>query len=169
MKTAENIFVAINRWILIAIMIAMAVIVFTNVLLRFFTNQSITWSDEVARHLMIWLTFLGAGITLRHGALVAIDNLQLAASPRVAKLMRIMVAIILLAFFVVMIWAGKTYVGKTMRQLTPSTRIPFGYIYLAIPIGFSLMIAHFLLVIRAFIAHGMGGLQQDDEAPPVAG
>ncbi|MCX8998079.1 TRAP transporter small permease [Rhizobiaceae bacterium BDR2-2] len=169
MKTAEKIFVDINRWVLIAIMVTMAVIVFLNVLLRFFTNQSITWSDEVARHLMIWLTFLGAGITLRYGGLVAIDNLQLSASPRAAKIMRILVAAILLAFFVVMIWAGKTYVGRTMRQLTPSTRIPFGYVYMAIPIGFSLLIAHFLLVIRAFVGHGMSVLQEEDEAPPVAG
>lgn len=169
MKKAEDLFVAINRWALILIMVVMAIIVFLNVILRFFTNDSITWSDEVARHLMIWLTFIGAGITLRHGGLVAIDNLQMTASPQAAKILRILVAAVLLAFFVVMIWAGKTYVGRTMRQLTPSTRIPFGYIYMAIPIGFSLLIAHFLLVIRAFVNHGMGGLQHDDEAPPVAG
>src|SRR3546814_7518686 len=36
------------------------------------------WSDEVARHLMIWLTFIGAGLTLRHGGLVAIGNVQTA-------------------------------------------------------------------------------------------
>src|SRR3546814_2692288 len=63
-----------------------------------FTNHSITWSDEVARHLMIWLTFIGAGLTLRHGGLVAIDNVQTAMSPRNARLMRIVVADIMFAF-----------------------------------------------------------------------
>src|SRR5690606_40144365 len=75
-RKAETIFIEANRWALIAILSLMAVLVFTNVCLRYFTNHSITWSDEVSRHLMIWLTFIGAGLTLRHGGLVAIDNLQ---------------------------------------------------------------------------------------------
>lgn len=169
MKKAEDLFVAANRWALIILMVAMGIIVFLNVILRFFTNQSITWSDEVSRHLMIWLTFLGAGITLRHGGLVAIDNLQLSSSRRTALLLRILVAVIMLAFFLVMIWVGKIYVERTMRQLTPSTRIPFGYIYMAIPIGFTLLIVHFLLVIRTYLSHGMGGLLSSDDGPPMLG
>lgn len=168
MKKAEDLFVAANRWILIAILSGMAVLVFLNVSLRYLTNNSITWSDEVARHLMIWLTFIGAGLTLRHGGLVAIDNVQIAVSPRSARLMRIAVAIVMFAFFATMIWAGKTYVERTMFQTTPSTRIPFGYIYLAMPIGFALLVIHFLLVLKAYLHGGMSALQGEDEAPPVA-
>jgi TRAP-type C4-dicarboxylate transport system permease small subunit len=169
MKKAESIFVEANRWALIAIMTAMACIVFLNVCLRYFTNQSITWSDEVSRHLMIWLTFIGAGTAFRHGSLVAIDNLQVALTDRNARIVRMIVALIMMAFFVVMIWVGKTYVQRTMFQMTPSTRIPFGYIYLAMPIGFTLLIVHFLFVLRTYLAGGMSALQGDDEAPPVAG
>lgn len=168
MNKAETIFVEVNRWVLIAIMVAMAVLVFMNVTLRYLTNHSITWSDEVARHLMIWLTFIGAGLTLRHGGLIAIDNVHMVVSERSARIMRIVSAIIMFAFFVVMIWAGKTYVQRTMFQMTPSTRIPFGYIYLAMPIGFSLLIVHFLFILRTYIVGGMSALQGDDDTPPVA-
>lgn len=168
MSKAETIFVGANRWAMIAILSTMAVLVFMNVCLRYFTNHSITWSDEVSRHLMIWLTFIGAGLTLRHGGLVAIDNLQIALSERNARLVRIFVAIIMLTFFVTMIWAGKIYVERTMFQTTPSTRIPFGYIYLAMPIGFGLLIVHFLLVLKAYLKGGMSALQGEDDAPPVA-
>jgi TRAP-type transport system small permease protein len=168
MQKIERIFVEANRWALIAILSAMAVLVFLNVILRYLTNHSITWSDEVSRHLMIWLTFIGAGITLRHGGLVAIDNLQAALGDRKARLLRLVVAAIMLAFFVMMIWVGKTYVERTMFQTTPSTRIPFGYIYLAMPIGFGLLIVHFLFVLRTYLAGGMSGLQGDSDTPPVA-
>lgn len=168
MRKAETIFLEANRWALIGILSAMAFLVFTNVTLRYVTNHSITWSDEVARHMMIWLTFIGAGLTLRHGGLVAIDNLQLALSERKAFLVRILVAIIMLAFFVTMIWAGKSYVERTMFQTTPSTRIPFGYIYLAMPIGFGLLIVHVLLVLKTYLKGGMSALQGEDDAPPVA-
>jgi TRAP-type C4-dicarboxylate transport system permease small subunit len=168
MQKIERIFVEANRWALIAILCVMAILVFLNVVLRYLTNHSITWSDEVSRHLMIWLTFIGAGITLRHGGLTAVDNIQLAASERKARLMRIASAAIMFAFFLVMIWAGKMYVERTMFQTTPSTRIPFGYIYLAMPIGFTLLIVHLLFVLRAYIAGGMTALQGDDDLPPVA-
>lgn len=168
MRKFEYLFVEANRWALILLLSAMAILVFANISLRYFTNHSITWSDEVARHMMIWLTFIGAGITLRHGGLTAVDNFQISASPRNAKLMRIVVAVIMMAFFAVMIWVGKIYVGRTMFQMTPSTRIPFGYIYLAIPIGFGLLVMHLLFVLKAYLAGGMAALQGDDDMPPVA-
>lgn len=167
MHKAETIFVEVNRWALIVILSAMAIIVFMNVCLRYFTNHSITWSDEVSRHLMIWLTFIGAGLTLRHGGLVAIDNVQVALSERNAYFVRILVTIIMLAFFATMIWAGKFYVERTMFQTTPSTRIPFGYIYLAMPIGFGLLIIHLLLILKAYLNGGMSALQGDDDALPI--
>jgi TRAP-type C4-dicarboxylate transport system permease small subunit len=168
MQKIETIFVEANRWALIGILSAMAVLVFVNVSLRFLTNHSITWSDEVARHLMIWLTFIGAGITLRHGGLTAVDNVQISVSPRNARLLRGLCAVIMFAFFAVMIWAGKNYVGRTMLQTTPSTRIPFGYIYLAMPVGFILLILHLLFVLRTYLAGGMSALQGDEDLPPVA-
>ena len=168
-RKAETIFVEANRWAMIAILSVMAGLVFSNVCLRYFTNHSITWSDEVARHLMIWLTFIGAGLTLRHGGLVAIDNLQAAMGERSGRIIRAIVAAIMIIFFLTMIWAGKIYVERTMFQTTPSSRIPFGYIYLAMPIGFGLLILHLLLVLRTYLAGGMGALQQGDDVPPVAG
>ena len=53
-------------------------------------------------------------------------------------------------------------------QTTPSTQIPFGYIYLAIPIGFTLLTIHLLLVLRTYVIGGMSALQGEDDLPPVA-
>src|SRR5450830_1767416 len=65
----ERILVACNRWVLILLLLVMACIVFANVVLRYTTGDSIVWAEEVARHLMIWGTFLGAGLVLRLGAM----------------------------------------------------------------------------------------------------
>ena len=50
-----------NRWAVIAILAAMATMVFVNVVLRFTTDHSLLWVEEASRYLMIWLTFLGCG------------------------------------------------------------------------------------------------------------
>lgn len=56
---------------LIALALAvMVVLVFGNVILRYAFNSGITVSEEVARWLFVWLTFLGAIVALKeHGHL----------------------------------------------------------------------------------------------------
>ena len=85
--------VAANRWLLILLLLAMAIIIFSNVVLRYSTGDSIIWAEEVARHMMIWVAFLGAGLALRFGGHVAIDNLHRAVSTRMARVMRTVVVV----------------------------------------------------------------------------
>lgn len=151
MNTFERYFLGANRWALIVLLAAMAVIIFVNVALRYLTNQSIEWAEEVSRHMMIWLTFLGAGPVLRYGGHIAIENLQDALPRSLAIAIRVFVALLLFAFFGFMIWYGWLYVGRTMFQLTAATQIPFAYIYLAMPVGGVLLIVHFLLVLRGYV------------------
>ncbi len=54
----------------------MSVIIFVNVAMRYLTSNSLEWAEEVSRHMMIWLTFLGAGPVLRYGGHIAVENLQ---------------------------------------------------------------------------------------------
>ncbi|HRP78810.1 MAG TPA: TRAP transporter small permease [Aquamicrobium sp.] len=152
MRKAEDVFVELNKWAVILLLGAMSVIVFTNVSLRYLTNYSIPWAEEVARYLMIWMTFLGAGLTLRYGGHVAITNLMDALSPRGQRLLRAVIVVGLLAFFVVMIWVGYNYAMRMRFQLTPATRIPFSTIYAAIPVGFALLAVHLLLIVRGYVA-----------------
>ncbi|MFT4195535.1 TRAP transporter small permease, partial [Ottowia sp.] len=57
MQAFERIFLAVNRWALILLLAAMSVIIFTNVVMRYTTHESLEWAEEVSRHMMIWLTF----------------------------------------------------------------------------------------------------------------
>ncbi len=151
MQTFERIFVAINKWVVVLLLAAMSTIVFANVSLRYLSNFSITWAEEVARYLMIWMTFLGAGLSLRVGGHVAITNLHDFLGTRSQRALRAFVGLLLVCFFIAMMWIGYEYMSRMGRQLTPATRLPFSYIYAAMPIGFALMIVHFLLIARSYI------------------
>jgi len=151
LKTFERYFLGANRWALIVLLAAMACLIFVNVALRYLTNQSIEWAEEVSRHLMIWLTFLGAGPVLRYGGHIAIDNLQDALPVRFAIVVRVFVALLLFAFFGLMVWYGWLYMGRTMFQLTAATQIPFAYIYAAMPVGGVLMLVHWALIVRSYV------------------
>jgi TRAP-type C4-dicarboxylate transport system permease small subunit len=151
MKTFERYFLGANRWALILLLAAMSVIIFVNVAMRYITHNSLEWAEEVARHMMIWLTFLGAGPVLRYGGHIAVENLQ-DSLPRAGGIaMRALVALLLFAFFGFMVWYGWLYTQRTLFQLTPVTQIPFGYIYSAMMIGGVLLIVHFLLIVRGYV------------------
>ena len=150
----ERILVACNRWLLILLLLAMACIVFANVVLRYTTGDSIVWAEEVARHLMIWVTFLGAGLVLRFGGHVAIDNLHQAVSTRSARWLRTLVGVGIGIFCLVMTYFSVLYVWATRFQTTAATDIPISFIYVAMPVGFLLMFVHLLFIVRGYIADG---------------
>lgn len=151
---AERIFIALNQWVLIGLLSAMSCIVFANVALRYLTNDSIVWAEEVARYLMIWMTFLSAGLALRGGMLVAVSHLHSRLPPVLRFAARLLILALLLIFFLWMIYAGWDYLNRMGRQLTPATRVSFSYIYYAMPVGFSLLVIHTLLIARRFLTDG---------------
>lgn len=150
----EKSLVAVNRWLLILLLLAMACIIFTNVVLRYTTGDSIIWAEEVSRHMMIWVAFLGAGLALRFGGHVAIDNLHRAVNTGTARALRVLVVLGLSLFFIFMTVASSDYVWRTRFQSTAATDIPISFIYAAMPVGFVLMLVHLLFIARGYIADG---------------
>ena len=150
MRKFDGWLIRLNRWALQWILAVMAFMVFANVMLRLTTDISILWVEELSRFLMIWLTFLGAGLVLRYGGHIGIDNLQ-EAFPRQAKLIRGVVFALMLAFFVFMLIMGIRYSIFTWGQTTAAMEIPVGAVYLAMPVGFALLIVHALIMMRGYV------------------
>ncbi len=144
-------FLAVNRALVIALLAAMAVMVFANVALRFLTDHSILWTEEASRYAMVWLTFIGAGPVLRYGAHIGIDTLE-RSLPRHAWIIRTTILALLAIFFTVMIVVGIRYSILTWAQTTPVLEIPIGAVYLAMPIGFALMLVHLAVMAPGYVA-----------------
>ena len=152
MQTFDRLFLRANRLALVALLAAMALMVFANVVLRYLTDHSLLWVEEASRYTMIWLTFLGAGLVLRYGGHIGIEALH-ERFPRRAPQLRALVAALLLGFFVFMVWIGLRYASLTWGQTTAVLEIPIGSVYLAMPIGFALLTAHLLLMLRSWVRH----------------
>jgi TRAP-type C4-dicarboxylate transport system permease small subunit len=142
---------AVNRALVIVLLAAMAVMVFANVALRFLTDHSILWAEEASRYAMVWLTFLGAGLVLRYGGHIGIDTLE-RNLPRIAPAIRAAIFLLLAMFFCVMIVVGIRYAILTWGQTTPVLEIPIGAVYLAMPVGFALMLVHLGMMARGYVA-----------------
>ena len=96
---------------------------------------------------MIWLTFLGAGLVLRYGGHIGIDTLQRALPARGARRCARSSSSLMLGFFAFMVVDRRALRdaargGRRRRCM----EIPIGAVYLAMPIGFALLIVHLLLM-----------------------
>lgn len=150
----ERAFLAANRWALILLLAAMAVLVIANVVSRYVFSYSFTWVEELTRYMMIWAAFLGAGMALRVGGHIAIDTLPAALPPAQARWLRTAIVLLLAATLVAVAWLGVQYAAFGWEQETPVLNWSFGKVYLAIPIGAALMLCHLALVARRWIATG---------------
>jgi TRAP-type C4-dicarboxylate transport system permease small subunit len=61
--------------LLAAMLLAMCILTFGNVLLRYGFNSGIASSDEIARLLLVWLTFIGAVLAMYEGTHIGVDML----------------------------------------------------------------------------------------------
>jgi len=119
--------------------------------------------------MMIWLTFLGTGITLRFGGHLAVDTLQAALPAALARTMRAIVVILIVIFCGVVVWAGVQYAEGTWLQETAAMEIPFGAVTACIPIGLLLVLYHLFAIARGYITAGRYEANPDFEPEMSAG
>ena len=140
-----------NRALMMIILAAMVVVTFVNVILRYSGENSFLWGEEVARHLMIWLAFVGSGMTLRAGAHIGIDTLEQRLPAPAGRAVRTVIAVIMLMLFVALMLEGVDYAWRTRFQTSAALQISMAWVYAGMPVGCLLMIAHLCLVARRYI------------------
>lgn len=61
--------------LVVVCMVAMVVMVFGNVVLRYGFNSGLLISDEMSRYCFIWLTYIGAMVAMHEGGHLGVDTL----------------------------------------------------------------------------------------------
>ncbi|MBA3592245.1 MAG: TRAP transporter small permease [Pseudomonadota bacterium] len=61
--------------LVVVCMVAMVIMVFGNVVLRYGFNSGISVSDEMSRYFFIWLTYIGAMLAMHEGGHLGVDTL----------------------------------------------------------------------------------------------
>lgn len=128
---------------LIVIMSVMVINVLWQVFTRFVMGTPSSFTDELARYLMIWLGILGAAYVSGRNMHVAIDVLPLRASTETQKKLKRIVSCFIIAFALfAMVMGGMRLVYTTyvLEQHSPALQIPLAAVYFAIPLSGALII-----------------------------
>ncbi len=75
MKRLTDLFFRLLELLVVVALVAMVIMVFGNVVLRYGFNSGITISDEMSRYCFIWLTYIGAMIAMREKGHLGVDTL----------------------------------------------------------------------------------------------
>ena len=124
------------------ILTGMVITVFCNVIFRYFLNASIAWSEEVSRMLFIWLVFLGAIIAYVNSEHLGLDIIIKLFPKKITQLL-IILADILVFFALVIILIGGIEMTKdsfASGWVASAIPIPYGYVYLVVPISAVLLL-----------------------------
>mgnify|MGYP000981630895 CR=1 FL=1 len=132
----------------IGIMLAsMVVIVFGNVIFRYFLNTSIAWSEEVSRFMLIWLSFLGAVIAFMKNEHLGLDILVKFLPPIASKALVVFADVLVIFALAVMTKGGidMTVDSFASGWVSSAVPIPYGYVYAVAPISSGLMLLESIL------------------------
>ncbi len=134
----------IVNWILALILTAMLIVVSAQVWYRFVLNDPLAWSEELARYLFVWISFLGSAVGVRMQVHLGIDLIDKILSPKGRRIMTLAVNLLIQIFLVVVIYWGIRILKVVQFQKSASMGIPMTYPYLAVPVGSGLMLINSL-------------------------
>lgn len=134
-------------WLMAALMGVMTVLISWQVFARYVMGDSLTFSEEVARFSTVWLTMLGAAYAYRYGSLIAVDLLATLSGPRMARALRVVVALASGVFALVLLVYGLSITQKVMGQTAPSTRVSMAWLYAAMPAGAAMILINAAAII----------------------
>ncbi len=129
--------------ILVALMAINTLDVLWGVFTRYVMGAQASWSEELARFLLIWIGILGASWASGKNMHLSIDLFPSSLDPvRRRKLYKyIDVLIIIFAFFVMVIGGARlVYVTFILGQVSAALQLPLAWVYIVLPISGLLVI-----------------------------
>lgn len=129
--------------LLVIIMAVMVLNVLWQVASRFILGAPSSFTDELARYLMIWVGILGAAYISGRNMHVAIDVIPTRLSEPVQKRLMFIVRILIILFCVLAMVIGGSrlvYITYVLGQNSPALQVPLAVVYAVIPISGILII-----------------------------
>lgn len=126
------------KYLIIILVAIIAAILISGVIFRYGLNSALSWAEESSKYLMVWLTFLGTPVALRHFGHINIDLLYKIIPTRVQQLFYLLVSLIICFTMTILFLKGWSFTQMGARQVASSFNISMLYMYISVPLGAAL-------------------------------
>ena len=120
---------------------ALFVVVFLQFFTRYVLNDSLGWTEEIARYLLIMVTFFGSVTAMRKGSHIAVEALMVYLPERPRRWVLVVVDLAVAIFTGAMAWYAYE-LGSRAPGYMVSIDIPKGYMYWAVAVALAGMTLH---------------------------
>lgn len=118
------------------IMLAGILILMTlQIIMRYFFNHPLQWTDEISRMCMVWMTFLGSVLAFRNRAHICVDLITNSLPERAGKTLTVIADVLTAAFLILLAVFGFKYAKMHIKTVSLVTGIRKGISYSVIPVS----------------------------------
>ena len=150
-----------EAWLALAVFWLLGGVVFYQFFTRYVLNDSASWTEEIARYLLIATVFIGATIGVIKDNHIQVDFFYRYMPHRMARLMSTLVDVLRTAFF----GAAVVLTVLMMQKLGSNSRmtmidLPMNWVYGVCLLGFVLMTVRAAMVARRHWKRGYSVLER---------
>jgi len=126
---------SVVEYFLFGLGFSMAMLVAVQVFCRYILNSSLFWSEELARYMLVWLSFFGATVAYYRNLHPGVDVLTSRLSSGNQTVARLLVHVVSMALAMVMIISGIQFSWFVRMQISPALSIHKWIILAVIPLS----------------------------------
>ena len=126
-------------WVVISIGAALALLIFTNVVLHAF-GKDLAWLTELGELLMVWVTFLGGAAAAQRGAHMSINEFLDKLTVQRRRWADAAVQIFTIGILAVVLYFGLRIVNGSWGNVLTTLEWPMAIQYIPLPLGIGLMV-----------------------------
>jgi TRAP-type C4-dicarboxylate transport system permease small subunit len=153
---------AIEDWIVLAVFWILAFVVFYQVFTRYVLNDAAGWTEEIARYLLIAVTFLGGAMAVRRGTHIQVDFVYRLVPRTAGRVLATCVDAVRIAFFGYAVWLTWLLIERIGTQRMAVIELPIGLVFGAMLVGFALMFGRSLQVALRHWRQGYSALERPE-------
>lgn len=118
----------------------MLIVVLMQIFMRFVMNDSLAWSEELARFCFIWIVFIGVSYGVKHQRHIKVDLLLVFCKAKGKLFFDLLSNLLFLGFgLLILVYGLKiSFLFLELNQTSPGLKVPMGLVYMAAPIGMGL-------------------------------
>ncbi len=143
-KLLDSVFVWILKLAMV-LLVAMVVLVFLNVVLRYGFSSGIHWSEEISLVIVIWFTFIAMALGVKESLHINVSILPKKLPAAFFTALDCIRDVLIIIIGGIMIFYGWKLTLNGARSFLPATHIPNSINYLVLPV------AGIFIVLYAFI------------------
>lgn len=130
----------------VALLVLLVLDVWLGVLLRYVIPLPLTFTEELARYLMIWMALLAVSSGIAHREHIGVEFIFVRLHVHVRRWLSVAFDVIAFMFFFALFWYGLGFVERGMSRLTMIYAIPKGYAFAGVPLAAGLACIQLALI-----------------------